>query len=232
MDNSEKFLEDFNRLEEYFRKITHSNKYVNFMEMVNSLQSNYYISKKYDTLRQLADLRNTIVHKRGTEIYANPTDIALLTMESIREQIMTPKRVFDIVKNKPIKFESSTLFIDVIKTIKEMEYSQFPIYEEKKYVGLLSSNSVVLWLANTIDGDNALVEDLSRITVKEIIQYNEELDKAKFVNRNIDVNEFAQLLLDNKDTLIWIITENGNRNETPLCIITPYDFEKIFNELI
>jgi CBS domain-containing protein len=228
MDKGNEFIEYFNKIESHLRKITKSDYSVPFSELLLKT-NNFIIRNNLDTLRQIGRLRNAISHTRGSKIYADPTDLSINIVKKISEKLLSPKKLYNIIKNVPIVVDENDSFTHALEVINNNRISQFPVFFNKKYSGLLSSNSITLWLADNIESDE-IIMDLSKVKISDILNYNESLDEARFIPKKTDVIEFAQLIKDNNEVSVWFITENGKKDESILRVITAYDYELIFAE--
>jgi len=231
MNKDIEYIEIFNQLEQHFRKITQSENGVSFIEMINKLRDNYLIRQYYEELKEHAQLRNVISHKRGTDYFAFPSDLAVVSIKKIKDLITQPQKLFSLIKNKPIVFDRKSKIVEILNTIKETGFSQFPVYDKGIYVGLLTTNSISLWVSNTISISGEIVEDINQVTAEEILKFNEVFDDAFFVRKDITVNEFLDLMSNRSNTKIWIMTEDGKKNIKPLRLITPYDYDLIINSI-
>ncbi len=231
MQKDLEYIEIFNQLEQHFRKVTKSDINVSFIDMMNKLKNNYLIRQYYDELREHAQLRNVISHKRGTEYFATPSDLALVSIKKIKDLITQPKKLYAMFNSKPITFESNSTMIDIFNTIKETGYSQFPVYDEGRYIGLLTTNTISMWVSNSVTNNGEIIEDIREVTAGDILKFNEIFDEAYFVHKNITVNEFLDLMFNKSQIKTWIMTENGQKNLKPMLLITPYDYDVILESI-
>jgi len=230
MSNSETYLVNFNMIENHMRQGLNQESYVPFSRLVDEMSNkNYLINKNKRLLKHLADIRNIIVHKKGMDHLAFPSDAASKALIEIKDKLLNPKSIFDLVKNDVHVISEEVALSDVLSKIKEYQFSQFPVYINGEFKGLITSNAITIWLAKNKEDDHSLIEDLSEVNVTDILDYTEETDTVEFVSRKMNVNEFVQkYILSTSLTRIWIITENGKTDENPLSIITMYDYDKIF----
>ena len=231
MSKDIEYIEIFNQLEQHFRKVTKSDNNISFVDMINKQKNNYLIRQYYEELKEHAQLRNVVSHKRGTDYFAFPSDLAVVSIKKIKDLFMKPQKLYNLIYNKPMTFEKDSKIIEVLNLIKETGYSQFPVYEDGKYIGLLTTNSISLWISNIISSSGEIVEDINNITAEEILKFNETFDKAHFVSKNITVNEFLDLMSNYTHIKVWVMTEDGNKDLKPLRLITPYDYDIIIESI-
>jgi predicted transcriptional regulator len=231
MEKDLEYIELFNQLEQYFRKETKSDYNISFLEMMNKMRNQYLIRQYYDELKEHAQLRNVISHKRGTEYFATPSELALVSIKKIKEVIMKPKKLYFLIKSKPATFEKWSKLVDILNIIKETGFSQFPIYNQGEYIGLLTTNTISLWVSNSITQNGEIIEDIKEVTAGDILRFNEKFDEAYFISKYITVNEFLDLMFQTSQINTWIMTEDGEKNQKPLKVITPYDYDIILESI-
>ena len=74
-DNSRAFLRDFNEIESYLKTKHNKGDYMSFQALLDkAAQRNDRIVKRYiSDLKEIAELRNAIVHTYTNEVLAEPT---------------------------------------------------------------------------------------------------------------------------------------------------------------
>jgi len=218
-----RYLETFKEIEEILKKIGDDNK--SFAYNLNHFQYKPIIKPFYRDLLTHKEIRNLLAHN-SMGIF--PNEETLNNLIKIKNTLKSPFLVYELIKNKPHKLEDKTSVLQIMADIKDMNYSQFPVYEDKKFIGLITSNCIARWLASKVDISGEILFDLSESKARDVIEFKEELDDAKFISRSMNIYEFFDQM-DNK-TSVWIITETGNKNEEPLSIVTQYDFDKIISK--
>lgn len=231
MSNDIKYIEEFNKIEQFLRKTTCSDDNTPFSELLSRANNNYIVNRYYAVLKEHAKLRNVISHKRGTEFFAMPTDLALLSITKIKNYLIKPKKVKELINNIPLVLTPQTTIIETLKIIKINGYSQFPVYDNNEYLGIITSNSLIMWLASVAESSGEIIEDLSKLKLFDLLKYNEELDSAEFISEDVTVTEFISKLSSNKKSSIWIMTLNGLKNQKPKYIITAYDYDILYEYL-
>ena len=229
----DEFEKEFNKIESYLKRYLNVDKYVRFYDLINQAKDkNYVIRNKEHVLKYLGDLRNTVIHQKGLENYAIPTKNAISELKEINKKLTKPKKVYDLIKNKVTIINVNDLLIEVLNEIKKFDYSQFPVYDEHGYIGLLTNNSISRWLSKNIDSDSSLVVDLKAIGVNEVLKYNESEDDVIFISREIDIYTFIEKYLNSRTKIkIFLITEGGKKDNKPMSIVTPYDFERLIENM-
>lgn len=219
-----KYIKTYKEIEEILKNIGHEDN--TFSDNLMKLKYNSVIKPFYRELMIHKDIRNLLSHN-SMGVY--PNEETLTNLIKIKNTLQSPTLVYDLIKNQPHKLEDKTSVLQIMADIKDMNYSQFPVYEDKKFIGLITSNCIARWLASKVDNSGEILFDLSKSNARDVIEFKEELDDAKFIPRRMNIYEFFDEM-DNK-TSVWIITETGNKNEEPLSIVTQYDFDKIVSKI-
>ncbi|MGZ7196586.1 CBS domain-containing protein, partial [Streptococcus pyogenes] len=66
--------------------------------------------------------------------------------------------------------------MDVLKVIHQKHFSQFPVFDNKGYVGIISNSGIANWLAALSQKGTFSSEDLHRIKIAEVIPFEENGD--------------------------------------------------------
>ncbi len=189
-------------------------------------------------LKKLGDLRNSIVHGtvRDYHYVAVPTGETLRRLSETYRQLMGT----DITINRfPTAVEvvpPDQTLANVLDRIREMNFSQFPVYEETSdgtvFRGLLTENGIVRWLAHNIflGSSNVKFKEitvervlLDKTLVQELLKKQETKDNVMFVEDTLTVNEVRQHFSENNLLEAVLITRTGKPNEDLLAIATRWD---------
>lgn len=230
MRNSERFLLAFNSIEKHLGKKRNTHGYVPFYKAVEVAKKGDAVVRRYqDDLLEFADLRNAIVHERTDPnfVIAEPHESTVLKIESIEMELGNPKTVFQTFRSDVFTFQVNNSLSDVLKVIRDRRYSQFPVYNDNEFVGIISENGITNWLAKNIEED---IISLVETPLELIIQCEENKNNYQFINRNTSVYKveeiFKERLSIGTKLDAILITQNGRKNESLLGIITPWDIIK------
>jgi hypothetical protein len=93
MTNSEIFLDTYNKIDSYLKKIDNYDSYVNFSQKVKNSR-NPVIQRFKDELISFGELRNAIVHnpKIGNQAIAEPHENTVIRIQKIYEKITNKKK--------------------------------------------------------------------------------------------------------------------------------------------
>ncbi|HHY34571.1 MAG TPA: CBS domain-containing protein [Firmicutes bacterium] len=240
-ERGERFLAAYNVIEhELRRRWGDPGSRESFRRMVDVLKSRDSVVRRFkDDLEEFADLRNAIVHERISPDYliAVPLEETVRRIEEIAQLMRKPPLVYPRFSREVISFDIGDRADRVLQTIKKTSFSQFPVYEESRYIGLLTDGAVARWMADRIHGGCgkgcAGLDEILSATVKEIIGY-ERGNRARFLPRNATIYEAQEIFREGppeteRQVLAVLITDNGKPEENLLGIITPSDLLRDFS---
>ncbi|CAH2717016.1 hypothetical protein BACCIP111895_04205 [Neobacillus rhizosphaerae] len=226
---SERFEVAYNQVHDALRDIVQIND-DRFVVLVKVGAKKYQVIETFKKdLEQYARLRNAIVHEKmevGFYI-AEPNTKVVHHIERIANLLSQPNYALSIATKNVVFFDYLDSILKVTTAIKEHGYSKFPIYKNKKCVGLLTASSIIKWMAQNME--SSLV-NLSDIHVSDMMEYEKE-HSIEIVAKDINIfeveNIFEKAHKKKRKLEGVIITENGYNDEFPLGIITPWDLIEI-----
>ncbi|MCM3570356.1 CBS domain-containing protein [Neobacillus mesonae] len=226
---SERFEVAYNQVHEALREIVKIND-DRFIVLVKVGAKKYQVIETFKKdLVQYARLRNAIVHEKmevGFYI-AEPNAKVVYHLEKMADILSRPNNGLSIASKNVISFQDDDRISNVITSIKNHGYSKFPIYKSGKCIGLLTSSSIVKWMAQNMINSSV---NLADIRVSDIMKF-EKNHPIKFVSKEINIFELENIFEKshkNKRKLeCVIISENGGPEEIPLGIVTPWDLIEI-----
>ncbi|GHH99344.1 CBS domain-containing protein [Neobacillus kokaensis] len=226
---SERFEVAYNQVHDSLRNIVKIND-DRFVVLVKVGAKKYQVIETFKKdLEQYARLRNAIVHEKmevGFYI-AEPNAKVVNHIEKIAGILSRPNYALTIASKKVVFFDDHDKILKVTEAIKEHGYSKFPIYKNKKCIGLLTSSSIVKWMSQNME--NGLV-NLADIRVSDIMKFEKD-HPIDFVSKESNIfeveNIFEKFHSKKRKLECVIITENGSPEEKPLGVVTPWDLIEI-----
>ncbi len=235
LERGERFLSAYNVIEQAMeRKLGDSGSKEGFRRLVDHLSGrDGTVTRFREDLIEFAELRNAIVHERISPRYliAVPLQGTVDRIETIAEAMERPLLVYPKFRRDVVGFSAQDTMRDVLGVLVRTGYSQFPVFREHSYLGLLTDGGIARWLArHLIGGWREGVADPLDLTVEEALKVEKNPDRARFIPRTTTVWEAGGLFALSGDK--WrvsalFITENGNPGERLLGIITPYDIPSL-----
>lgn len=230
--NGERFLAAFNQIDQVLKKELNIQRHTSFARMIESARKKHPIVQRYEAdLKKFAELRNIIVHERIAPNYiiAEPHDEIVDKIEHILDQLKSPEKVFPRFQRSVKSFQYHVELGKVLRVIQKYAYSQFPIYQGREFIGLLTHNGISAWLAHYEQDCNISIHD---IPISEVFIYETHQNNCLFIPKDMLLYEAKDLFVTHfqrKMTRLdaLLITDNGNKYEKLLGIITPSDVIRI-----
>ncbi|MDX1774025.1 CBS domain-containing protein [Oceanihabitans sediminis] len=232
MTNSERFIDIYNKIDKYLKKIEAYDSYVNFAQKVKNSNSKV-IQRFKDELLSFGELRNAIVHnpRIGNKYIAEPHESTVLRIEKIYESITTPLKVIPKFQFDVIGANQSDYINDILIEMNKMSFSQFPVYDDNGcVVELISTNTISRWLSSQLEEKGTVL--IEGVKVADLLTEIEFKGNYKFVSRNTSIYDAYELFIShindkqrNLDAVF--ITQNGKSTEKLLGLITIEDIASL-----
>lgn len=224
--NSERFIEAYNTIDYSLRTIYDFKRSMSFSDVIRrSVVLNAVVRKYEEDLIDYGRLRNAIIH-HGNSKYtiAEPHDDIVTKIEKLAELISEPPLAVDRVGNKEVIIIDKSLSIaKAIELIARTGYSNLPVYEENKLLGIINGRKLINVLGGKIaDGIN-LQEFVDNTTVGEIVSLMGDDYYFMLADDDITIDEAMNYFENNRKLLIILITKDGKDTSKPLSIISSSD---------
>lgn len=227
----ERFEAAFNRIHNKLKELTiNSSDYISYSEALYKSRDRHNIIRyHYDILKQFGHLRNALVHQRFDKDHyiAYPHETTLGEIERVEKLLMQPPLALSIASQPVISFSSDTLVKDILKEVERSGFSQFPIYDDSQFLGLLTEGGIAKWMSMNIIGD---MVSLKGLRAKDILLC-EKKHNVHFLNRDstiYDLEDIFERAFDRNEKLEAIlITHTGNSTQKPIGIVTSWDLVQI-----
>ena len=146
------------------------------------------------------------------------------TIEHLRDAILSPPLALEVVPHqKVVTFTPETDIHEPLKTIATQGLTQFPIYDEGKCVGLLTTNAIARWVAAELTDDDRI----PATTVRDVLTHSGKLDHPVFLPRTVTAARAVDALSTPLETgavpRLAIITEHGKANQRPISVLGATD---------
>ena len=221
MTNAERFLNAYAQCEKKLAELAEQPKYIPFSQLVaRCANRSRVVALNQQSLREYNELRNAIVHIRGSEkeIIAEPCDSVTEDIERIA------KEPHDILKyaSMPVKtVHIDTSIRDAFHLMQEMDTSKVPVYKGQNFVGMITLDEIAK-VAMQGKTDNTVVSDVLSSTKNSRVVFTSKSNNVDVVLRYFDKAREEGITL-----LAILITESGKPSEKPIGIITTSDLPNI-----
>lgn len=232
MHNSDIFLELYKNLEELLEV-----KYSNGRNYPGSAVIRFYNDddgKKWrEELNICREMRNMLSHHAqigGVPVF-EPSDEVIKILRRILEDVKNPPVAMSIATpaNQLVSCRLDDSAEDVIRSMKGHGYSHVPVIEGGRLVGVFSVGTVFSMMDKY--GAGGVKKDSHISDFKEFLPIDKHLTECfGFVSDSAPFKGLKQRFTANgpreKRLVALFVTENGNKNEKILGIITPWDMIK------
>lgn len=223
-ERAEQFLNEFNQLEKFLKEELGAPANMGFAEVVRRLarQKNSPLDEYENDLLQMAQLRNAIVHEKIAEdfVIAEPNEWAVNRITEIHDAIMTPEKVLPRFKKHVTGFDKNISVTDIFAKIAEKHYSQFPIYDNGKFLGLITIRGIGFFAAT--ESQHGYL-DVSHKTAEDLIGISFKKPNYRFCSQDTAINEVEKWFQEIAQLEAVLITRDGNQDGQLLGIIRPRD---------
>lgn len=235
MNNNKEFLNSFNNIEDYLKdESARDNSSFHYLLMEIS-RDNKVVAHYESELNTLKELRNFIVHGNIDEPLAIVSDTTVERIKVIEKAIITPVKIREVFANKVVCVREDDTLLEVLKTIRENKFSQFPVIGKDGFTGLVTDNGITNWLANNMEADTISIKDTC---ISDVMIDDEEVDSYAFLysySTLYDViKEFDKGRSLNNRSFTIIVLKRKNENvklEDIYTILTPWDLNKVYRNL-
>ena len=149
LERGERFLSAYNVIEQAMqRKMGDAASKEGFRRLIDHLTDRDWMVRKFrDDLIEFAELRNAIVHERISPRYliAVPLTGTVERIERIAASMERPPLVYPRFRAEVVGFDVDDPVRKVLATLASTGYSQFPVYREGQYMGLLTDGGIGRW---------------------------------------------------------------------------------------
>jgi predicted transcriptional regulator len=224
LDLVQEFEAVYNKVDHFLRKSSSSDNTVPFTHLVNEHSRRHPAWRDADLLKTIAKVRNAIVHVKTApyRYVAIPTPELMEDLSACHERLTKPVLAFTKFQRKVKSVSIQDNLAQVLKIIKNKDYSQFPVYGPDGFRGLLTENGITRWLAHHVTTQISLVE-LEEVLVEWVIEKEENQGNYQFVGRNMRVDDIVQQFASHELLEAVLVTATGKQSEGLLGIATRWD---------
>lgn len=229
----QEFIKLFNAIHHALADLLSLNKDTDFKELLETARKRHKLdSGLIEHLELIRKIRNFLVHESLPSIppAAVPTRWILEKMEEIFHELTSTKRVIDLWGKTVQCVDVMDKLQTVLELINRFDYSQFPVYEKGAFVGLLTVNGIARWLASRASTKENI--SLARITVKEVLRSEENIENVRFINAEATATEAWAMFANHPVLEALLITRTGRKDEQLEGIITRSDIVEYLRNLL
>lgn len=239
LSRGEQFLAAFNEIEAHFRDRLGREDHLAFTKMVSHFEQTKSLLPAHGrALRVMASLRNAIVHGQFHEgrPIADPVQPVVDEIVRLRDLILRPPLATDCLPARQIcALTTRTTVEEVLDLVRRHDYSQFPVYDGRRFAGLLTTNCVARWMAHSLNASGLSTTVSGHETVGVVLAFAEPHDRAAHVASDATAAEVVDTLStaspDGYRPAALIVTKHGGADESPVAVIVDFDLPQLNSAL-
>lgn len=235
------FLQAFNELEKKLQEYFNSEDGIyNLLNRARAESTINPVKANWEALDVARELRNLLVHNTTSELpnIASPSKELIDILRNVVTEYHAPKTVGQFVqeyKQEPLKsFFAHDRLEDALHVIKTRGFSQFPIFNGKEYLGVLSRDGIANWMANHIQSLKQHHTSIANTTLYDVIQFEGHHENVTRIYKEDSLYKLVAIF-EEKDVRAVLVCENQalniNRVDDIATIITKYDVVRIYRAL-
>ncbi len=144
-------------------------------EIIAETRTRDALVRRYEpALTAFRDLRNAIVHHpyRGDVPIATPRPDTVDRLRRVHHELLHPAQIGRCLRAPAVSTAApDDPLRDALYEMAAHSYSQLPVYEDGRYLGLLTTNAVARWLATQISDAGEVLVD--QVLVREVLDFVE-----------------------------------------------------------
>jgi len=236
-EEGDKFLNLFKELEKVIKESCQKEgietDYKEISYLINKLSEKNNIVKRHKKeLDLIREVRNTNTHNiiGRSKYVVYPSPEINIRLKSIIDEIKNPPMIYDskicIKRHEMFCRTLNDSIYDTIKVMVKKLYTHIPILENEKLVGIFSENTL-LDIVN--EKSEIIIDEKTTFNdIKEAIKIeNHSMEDFEFISRRKNIYDVEDMFKDyfskNKRLGCIYITQNGNKNESILGMLTAWD---------
>lgn len=230
IDNAERFLDAFAKIERQLKLISDVSKYARFYQLLQQAAAKSGLVRKFELeLQEFADLRNVIVHQRSEEgrIIAIPVDEVVDTIENIAHQLCEPSLVSQKFLKTVQVCSPQMDIMEVYLSMEKLQTTKMPVYNQGNFTSLLTTEMITRWVFRQLRQKLPLVGKVS-----DALYFVDKKERVAFVKRDATVADIQDLFEENLHQggglSVILITEAGLKSQKPIGIITAADLPLLY----
>ncbi|MDY3234065.1 MAG: CBS domain-containing protein [Lachnospiraceae bacterium] len=228
MSNADRFLNAYASMEKSMNRMVGRTDYIPFATLIHMTAKNHPAIRRHEEdLKEICELRNAIVHQRGSsdEIIAEPCDSITASAEHLAALMEEDQKILHYA-SQPVRYAGMDDTVrECAERMKRADAGKLPVYEKGKVSGLITVFEL-LDAAMAGKGDwqiRELVHENSRNRII-FLSTSDTIEDA--------VREFSRFPAEERRLPVILITEHGRPDEKPLGILSSADLARILSSLI
>lgn len=222
------FRTAFNRIDKELRKRTGVDRSRGFPQVLQRFGAGFGHDIDLDFLLDASRLRNLLIHNemQPHEHFAVPSQRSFSALQVIAKALLAPVRVLPIFRKKVRTITLDDTLETVLRVIDSEDFSQFPVYRDGAFKGLLTENGITRWLAHHVTNNETAIEARS-VTVRTLIREEEDRGNYAFISQSEEIAALRKRFADMPALEAVFITADGSKDAALLGIATTWDISRV-----
>jgi|SRR6516165_3127987 hypothetical protein len=224
VSNGDRFEAAYNKIDALLRKMIGATRAITFSAIVvEAAKKDPTIRAYKDDLLEYGDLRNAIVHDRGTSpvLLADPRAAVVENIEKIWDRLSHPKKLRSLTRRGSLRvFTVDAKLIELLSYMREKDFSQVIAVHNQKYL-IVSTEGLAHWLEAKSKEE---IIDLAEAQLRDVIVF-EPKDSCQYLSADDTIDRLREVFATDVGKRLFsvLVTEHGRPTETPINIVTPWD---------
>jgi predicted transcriptional regulator len=229
-ENTSRYLDAFNAIEKWLRSQVPDPNRFDLPTLIDVVADCDYLVRRHSgKLKDLNRFRNFVVHDYSRDrALAMPTKMAADVISAICQELVSPALLLTLAARPVEVCLPEDSITRAVQKMREGSFSQIPVCAERKFLGLLTAETVARWLSIDLPANGGLIEEK---TVAEVLAHQEHADNHEFLPKSSTAGDglaaFDRYLKRGVRLEAILITENGVSTEGVLGIVTVHDIPRL-----
>ncbi|MFD2617841.1 CBS domain-containing protein [Terrilactibacillus laevilacticus] len=157
------------------------------------------------------------------EVSAESIEDLYFHIKRVASELISPPKVIPKFQWPVTTFDVNDSLALMLETIRETGFTQFPVYDQQEFKGMVTDSGIAIWLSQNVHED---IISMSETTLKDILVVEQGKINYLFIDQDMDVYSASELLTTRHNhnyINALLITEHGDPVEELLGIITVWD---------
>jgi predicted transcriptional regulator len=227
----ERFLTAQNRIEKHLRSVLKQLDRVSYSRLLCEYADLEKGWRDAARLLECAHLRNSLIHERQVpfDYQFVPTLAIVEDIEASCDRLLQPELVIPRFAGPVTMLDSTDSLEQALRHIVKYGYSQFPVFKNEQYRGLLTENGITRWLGNYARTKLSLVE-LTDVSVDQILNEEEPREKDIFVSAATTVTHILGQFIAMPQLEVILISQTGKPSVRMKGIVTRWDIVQLLRD--
>jgi CBS domain-containing protein len=231
---SSRFLDAFAAIEKHLRRLVKADRHVPFAGVAaRAAVKDAAVRRLRDPLLELAELRNLVVHSYSrTAPLASPSEHAIGRIEAIKDELLSPPRLHPAFAKAVATCRPADPVGVAARKMHQGTFSQLPVHDGVRLVGLLTAETVARWLAARLAEGVGLLEEEP---VEAVLKHQEGGREWRLLGHTATVFDaleaFEECHRSGRVLDAVLLTPHGSAAEAPTGILTTADLPELHSRV-